>query len=110
MKKLFLSLIAFAVSARFCFAQNRLPAPTSDTDIQTFIVHVLQAIVSLAIPVIAVAIVWAGFLYVAARGNEQKLKTAHRNLLFVLIGTALVLGAWALVTILGNTVSNIISA
>ncbi len=92
------------------FAENKLPSPTSDTNIQQFIVHVLQGLVQLSIPVIAVAIVFSGFKYIMARGNPAKIKEAHNNFLYVLIGSALLLGAWALVTILGNTVSQIISS
>ena len=111
LKKIWIALVLVPAYALAQSSQaNQLPAPTSDTTIQDFIVHVLQAIVDLALPAIAVAIVWSGFLYVSAQGKPEKLKTAHRNFLYVCVGSAFILGAWALVTILGNTVSKIIGA
>ncbi|OHA89876.1 MAG: hypothetical protein A2832_01925 [Candidatus Zambryskibacteria bacterium RIFCSPHIGHO2_01_FULL_44_22b] len=40
------------------------------------------------------AFIYAGFLYVTAQGNETKISTAHKALLYAAIGTALLLGAW----------------
>jgi uncharacterized MnhB-related membrane protein len=39
------------------------------------------------------AIIYAGFLFVTASGNETKLETAKRALTYALIGTAILLGS-----------------
>lgn len=50
------------------------------------------------------AFVYSGFLYVMAQGNEEKLKNAHRALLFTSIGTAVLLGAWVLSNAICKTI------
>lgn len=43
--------------------------------------------------VIVFMLIYSGFMFVTARGNEEKLGTAKRNFLYVLIGAAILLGA-----------------
>lgn len=55
--------------------------------------------------VIAVlAFIFSGFLYVTAQGNETKLKTAHKSLLYTVIGTAILLGSWVLANVICTTI------
>ncbi|MDB5254244.1 MAG: protein of unknown function with transrane region [Parcubacteria group bacterium] len=54
--------------------------------------------------VIAVlAFIWSGFLYVMAQGDEKKIQTANRALLYTAIGTAILLGSWVIFQVIGNT-------
>ena len=46
--------------------------------------------------VAAVMIIYAGFLYVTAGGNETQIKKAHDALLYAVIGAAILLGAWVI--------------
>ena len=75
--------------------------PTSITDfIQTFLVGVLKV----GIPVVALAIIYSGFLFVEARGNTEKLTKAKSALLYTIIGAAILLGSWAIAGLIANTV------
>lgn len=51
-----------------------------------------------------IAFIYSGFKFVMARGNETALKDAKRNLLYVAIGTAILLGAWVIANVIENTV------
>src|SRR3989344_9062969 len=42
------------------------------------------------------AFIYAGFRYVTAQGNSTKITTAHNTLLYAVIGTAVLLGAWTI--------------
>src|SRR5688572_27130219 len=53
------------------------------------------------------AFIYSGFLYVTAQGNEAKLKTAHKALLYTAIGTAILLGAWVLAKVICNTIGQL---
>ena len=56
--------------------------------------------------VIAVlAFIYSGFLYVTAQGNETKIKKAHQALLYTSIGTAVLLGAWVIATVVCTTIA-----
>ena len=53
------------------------------------------------------AFIYSGFLYVTAQGNEAKIATAHKALLYTVIGTALLLGAWMLAQVVCNTIGQL---
>ena len=53
------------------------------------------------------AFIYSGFLYVIAQGNETTLKQAHRALLYTSVGTALLLGAWVIASLIENTVNQL---
>ena len=61
----------------------------------------------LGIPVIVLVIIYTGFLFVAAQGNPTKLIKAKDALLWVIIGSAVVLGSWVLAKALAGTVKNL---
>jgi hypothetical protein len=53
------------------------------------------------------AFIYSGFLYVVAQGNEAKLKTAHKALLYTSIGTAVLLGSWVIAKVIENTINQL---
>lgn len=53
------------------------------------------------------AFIYSGFLFVSAQGNEAKLKTAKQALLYTAVGTAVLLGSWALANLIENTIKQI---
>ncbi len=53
------------------------------------------------------AFIYSGFLYVTAQGNDGKIATAHKALLYSAIGTALVLGAWVFAGVIETTVNSL---
>ncbi len=72
-----------------------------------FIKIILEGVVKIGIPLIVLAIVYSGFLFVFARGNETKLKEAKNALAYTLIGAAVVLGSWTLAILISETVIKI---
>lgn|SRR3989338_2500412 len=80
---------------------NPIPKITSlNGFIQTFLVGVIR----IGIPIVALAIIYSGFLFVAARGNSEKLGKAKSALLYTLIGAAILLGSWAIAQLISDTV------
>ncbi len=51
--------------------------------------------------------IYAGFLYVTAGGEPGKIEKAHKTFINTAIGTAILLGASLIVTVLQNTINNI---
>lgn len=88
---------------------DTLCAPTIFSDIPAFIAGVLRAVVTVSLPIISLFIVYSGFLFVSARGNPGKIGEARENFLWVIIGSLLILGAWVLATLIGGTVSDLLS-
>lgn len=75
----------------------------ADSVIQLF-ETILDVVLIFAVPIIVFFIIYAGFLYVTARGNENTIKQAHMALLYALIGGLLILGARVLIEVVSGTV------
>lgn len=75
-----------------------------DVDILGFIGELFENFVKIALPILVLFTIWSGLQFVMARGNEEKLTDAKRNFLYVIIGAAVVFGAWGLANILAGTV------
>lgn len=65
---------------------------------------IVDIIVVFAVPIIVFFLIYAGFLYVTARGNVEQVKKVHTTFLWTLIGGVIVLGARVLVEVIQGTV------
>ncbi|MFA6076500.1 MAG: pilin [Candidatus Paceibacterota bacterium] len=75
--------------------------------IPAFIQKLLEGVLQIGIPIVALAIIYCGFLFVAARGNSEKLGKAKDALLYTLIGAAILLGSWAIAQMISATVTGL---
>jgi len=75
--------------------------------IMDFIKLLVKYVLYIGIPVIALAIIYTGFLFVSASGNSEKLTKAKSALLYTLIGGALLLGAFVIANAIRSTVDEI---
>lgn len=93
----------------FVFAQPpRFENPLSGiSTIPDFINELLSIVIMIAIPVIVIMIVYSGFLFVTARGNEERVSKARTNFLYVVIGTAVILGAKLLASAIAETIQSL---
>jgi hypothetical protein len=110
-----LASIAFIVWAFALpvFAQSGAPEkglqnPLKFDNINDFIAGTLRAIVMIAIPLITIFIVYAGFKFISARGNPGGLSEAKENFKWVILGAILILSAWVLATLIGGTVRQLL--
>ena len=83
----------------------QLKNPLGDSTIIGFFNSIVDVLLVFAVPLIVFFIMYAGFLYVTARGNPTEITKAHKALLYALIGGVLILGAHALLLIISGTVS-----
>ena len=72
--------------------------------VQDFIRIALQGAIRIGFPIIALAVIYCGFLFVSAQGNPGEIEKAKSALLYTLIGAALLLGAWAIAQFISETV------
>ncbi len=77
------------------------------TDLPSFMEALLDIVLKIGVPIVALAIIYTGFLFVSAQGNSEKLTTAKKALMYTLIGAALLLGAWMLANAIVGTVDQI---
>ena|SRR3989344_340128 len=90
--------------------QSKIINPLAENGIDSipdFIHTILAGALKIGIPVIALAIIYSGFLFVFARGNSEKLTKAKDSLLYTLIGAAILLGSWAIATMIQVTITGL---
>ena len=75
--------------------------------IPDFIRVLIEAVLYIGIPIVALAIIYTGFLFVSAQGNSEKLTKAKKALVYTLIGAALLLGAFVIANAIQSTVTEI---
>jgi hypothetical protein len=106
-KYIFLMLVIFFLAPSITSAAERFESPLRFRTIEEFVGGALQAFVYIALPVVAFFVVFSGFKFIAAQGNEADLTKAKENFKHVIIGSALVLGAWALAVLIKGTVDQL---
>jgi hypothetical protein len=79
------------------------------TSITGFFLAILDILLVFAIPFVVFFIIYAGFMYVTARGDTGKIQTAHNALLYAIIGGLLILGARLILAVIQGTVDEFIS-
>jgi len=75
--------------------------------IQELIGKILNLVVQIGLPIIVLMIIYAGFKYVTARGNPEKIKEAHDAILWTVIGAAVVLGAAVISHAISGTITSL---
>jgi len=94
MKKYILPVLAISmlIAIPVFGATTTFDNPLGETsDISTLLKNIIGFLIVLAIPISAILIVYAGYLYITSAGNEEKIKTAQKTLIWALIGFAIVL-------------------
>ena len=84
------------------------PLKAEFSSIPLFIAGALKVVVMIALPIIVLFFVIAGFKFISAQGNPGKLDEARKNFMWVVIGALLIMGAWVLATLIAETVSQLL--
>ncbi len=83
--------------------------PIKVNSIPELIKTILEAVIIIGVPIVALAIIYCGFLFVQARGNGEEIKKAKTALIYTIVGAMLLLGSWVLAQAIQSTVEDIIS-
>lgn len=65
---------------------------------------VKEILVPVGAVIAVIMVMYAGFLYVTARGNPAQIQQAHQALLWAVIGAAILLGAWVISEAISGTI------
>ncbi|MCX6713877.1 MAG: hypothetical protein NTV48_02115 [Candidatus Vogelbacteria bacterium] len=71
---------------------------------------ILSIVVTVGVPLVTLAIIYAGFLYVFARGDKGQLETARKAIMSAVIGATIVLGAYVIAGLIENTIKQVTGA
>ena len=89
--------------------QVRLKNPLKVDDIQSAIKLFFNAVLKIAMPIIIIFLIWSGFRFIFARGNPTEIGKAKQMFWWTVVGTLLVLGAWAITNAIIGTVNSVVS-
>lgn len=89
-------------------AEAALDNPLIFNSIPEFITAVLDIVLIIVVPLIAVFVMYAGFLFVSAQGNEAQITKAKSVLLWTMIGAAVALGAKILSAAIQGTINSLL--
>ena len=67
----------------------------------------LQVLIQIGVPVAALALVYSGYLFVTAVGDEKQLGSAKETFKWVVVGIAIMLGAQAIVVTVQQTIGSL---
>ncbi|MDP3996521.1 MAG: pilin [bacterium] len=115
-----LLIVVFTAIPAFVYGTNHdssslptgtiIPNPLGD-DVGTFEALIDKLIQNIVLPIGGVLItfflIFSGFLFVTAQGNEEKLKTAKKALMWTVIGAFVLLGAAVIAGIIETTLTEI---
>ncbi len=88
-------------------AAGKLDNPISVGSFPEFIALLLKIAVQIGFPVAVLFIIYSGFLFVKAQGNEKELEKAKTALTWTIVGTAILLGASVLSYAIQNTINQL---
>jgi hypothetical protein len=77
---------------------------TNATSIPGLIETILKGVLAIGTPVVVLAIIYCGFLFVKAQGKPEEITKAKDALLWTIVGAAILLGSWALAQMISSTV------
>ena len=77
-------------------------------DIPALINKIVDGLLLIGVPIIALILIYCGFLFVFALGNPEKLKKAKEALLWTVVGAAVFLGATLIAKLIVDTITAVV--
>ncbi len=85
----------------------RLDNPIAVNSIPEFVEKVLRIVLKIGTPIVALAIIYTGYLFIAAQGKPEEITKAKKSLMYTLIGALILLGAYVIAETVVGTVAAI---
>ncbi|MEK7531434.1 MAG: TrbC/VirB2 family protein [Patescibacteria group bacterium] len=87
---------------------NEIINPLGIHSVSDLVSKLLDVVIKVGSVLAVVFIIYAGFKFVWARGNPGEIEDAKKTFYYVIIGTAIILGAKVVQEIIQNTVTQVI--
>lgn len=76
-------------------------------DLKTTVINIISWVLGILALVAVVMIIYGGFVWLTAGGNEEKVESAKKTIGAAVIGLIVVLLAWAIVIFVAGTTKNV---
>jgi hypothetical protein len=107
MNKKKLLLLPALFYAQICVAAGdwylENPAPGAGVTLEDFVYLLINILMLVAVPALALCIIYGGYLLVSAGGNETQVTKAKQWILWSMVGGAIILGANVIADIVFGT-------
>lgn len=105
----FASILMNLVIFSSAYAQQSInfPNPIEANDLKELVEKFLKVVVEFGAIIAVFFLIYAGFLFVKAQGNESELQKAKTTFFWVIVGGMVILGAHVLSRVIDNTVKQI---
>jgi hypothetical protein len=70
----------------------------------------IDIVITVGIPIVTLAIIYTGYLFVIARGDTTKIKEARTAFTWTVIGAVILLASWVIAQAIHGTVNQIINS
>ena len=85
------------------------PLGTKTASIPAFLKSIITGATEIGAIVGALSIMYGGFLYATAQGDEEKLKKAKTTVTWAIVGMAVLIGATAIIAAVESTVKGVVN-
>ncbi len=76
--------------------------PLKSNDLSQLLDNIINFLLTLAAPIAVIMMIYAGYLFITASDNEEKVKTARKTMLYVVIGVAILILSKGVVTLVSS--------
>ena len=76
--------------------------PLKAKDLTELLNNIINFLLTLAAPIAVIMMIYAGYLFITASDNEEKVKTARKTMLYVVIGIAILILSKGVVTLVSS--------
>ena len=110
MKTLLILILPFLLApSAFANGSENLENPLAFDSVAGFLTAILNAVITIAFPIIILFIVFIGFRFIAAQGKPEEITKVKTYLFWAIVGSLIVLGAQALSLAIQGTVQGLSS-
>lgn len=81
--------------------------PIGSATLEELLLKIIEVVILISVPIIVLAVIYSGFLFVTAGGNETKLTKSKVMLMWTLVGAAILLGAEIIAEVVEETIDTL---
>lgn len=78
-----------------------------DADLKTTVLNIIRLVLGLMTLIAVVLVIYGGFVWLTAAGNEENVEKAKKIISAAVIGLIVILLAWAIVIFVAKTTANV---
>lgn len=78
-----------------------------DADLKTTVLNIIRLVLGLMTLIAVVLVIYGGFVWLTAAGNEENVEKAKKIISAAVIGLIVILLAWAIVIFVARTTANV---